>query len=157
VGVVEPVVEVVEVKMNRQTIIFVFLIGLMILTGCGVTGNVVDQQDYVSIPLADLSSKANFYEYDDSGVAIRYFAVLGSDGNPRTAFDACDVCGGYKGYSQQGDDMVCNNCGLHFSIDDLGTKNYGGGCWPSHLQHEVKGDSLIIKVTDLAEGRIRFQ
>jgi hypothetical protein len=47
-----------------------------------------------------------------------------ADGVIRAAYDACDVC--YrerKGYHQEGDDMVCNNCGRHFpstSIESAG-------------------------------------
>jgi len=144
--------------MKKTILIGVLLLGLLIVVGCSrsPTGNAVADGKVIKIPLSDLSSEAAFYEYNDNGVKINYFAVLGSDGKPRIAFDACDVCGGYKGYRQQGRDIVCNNCGRVFSIEGLGTKNKGYGCWPSYLPHEVKGDNILIKIDDIKKGRQRF-
>ncbi len=146
--------------MKKEAIILI-LIGLLslLLIRCNsnATGNAVaDTSGRVTIPLPDLSNKAQFYEFEDRGVKISYFAVLGSDGKPRTAFDACDVCGGYKGYEQKGNDITCRNCGRVFSIDGLGTKNKGYGCWPSYLPHEVKGNDILINIEDLKGGRHRF-
>ena len=149
-----------------KKIILIGLLGILLLAiaGCGtssnkssVTGNTVaESSEYIKIPLSDLSSTVNFYELNDGSTNIRYFAVLGSDGKPRTAFDACDVCGGYKGYEQKGSDIVCRNCGRVFSIDGLGTKNRGYGCWPSYLPHEVQEDNMLIKVNDIKAGKSRF-
>lgn len=147
----------------------VFMIGFLtlmslLIIGCNTTGtgntgtgNVpMDSDDYIKIPLSDLSEDVQFYTYKDNGVNVNYFVVLGSDGKPRTAFDACDVCGGYKGYEQRGSDIVCRNCGKVFRIDGLGTQNRGSGCWPSYLPHQVEGDEIFIKITDIEEGRHWF-
>jgi uncharacterized membrane protein len=144
--------------MRKTYLIILLALGLLVLAGCGnkATGNAVLEEEFVRIPLSELSKTVNFYELDDNGVKISYFVVLGSDGKPRTAFDACDVCGGYKGYEQQGNDIACRNCGRVFSIDGLGTKNKGYGCWPSYLPHEVIGDELLIKTSDLRAGSYRF-
>jgi len=71
-------------------------------------------------------------------VNVKYFVVEAEDGSVKTAFDACDVCyRSRKGYRQEGDDMICNNCGNHYPISGLGTKNLrGGGCWPGYLPNE---------------------
>jgi len=114
------------------------------------------KDDTIRISLSELSDKVKFYELEDDGIKIRYFAVLGSDGKPRTAFDACDVCGGYQGYEQHGTDITCRKCGRTFTIDGLGTKNKGYGCWPSYLPYELDGDSLTLKLADIKEGRFRF-
>ena len=68
---------------------------------------------------------------------------------------ACDVCGGY-GYTQQGNDIACKKCGKVFSIDGLGTKNKGYGCWPSFLSHTVDNENIIINIKDLEAGSFRF-
>ena len=128
-------------------------------TGNTPTGDApaaLGNEGLVKISLSGLSNAAQFYEYDDNGVKINYFAVLGSDGKPRTAFDACDVCGGYKGYQQKGNDIECRNCGRVFSIDGLGTKNKGYGCWPTYLPHDVNGDDILIKASDLKKERPKF-
>lgn len=134
------------------------LLIVVFIAGCSATGRTVAEsaEGYVSIPVSEVSTQVGFYSLENSGVKINYFAVLGSDGKPRTAFDACDVCGGYKGYQQQGSDIKCGKCGRVFSIDGLGTKNKGYGCWPSYLPHEVRGDDILIKISDIKDGRKRF-
>lgn len=113
--------------------------------------------EYVKIPLSEISSDMKKYSYSFEGVEIIYLVVLGSDGEVRTAFDACVVCADLnKGYRQEGEDVVCNNCGRHFSIDSLGEANKGGGCWPAYLEHEVEGDFTIIKKVDLENGKHLF-
>ena len=147
----------------KKTIVFGILVCLLILgcknnetTGSAVADTVSSSDNYVSIPMLDISDQVKFYEYNDNGIIIKYFAVLGSDGEPRTAFDACDVCRGYKGYQQIGSDIECRKCSRVFSIDGLGTKNKGYGCWPSYLPHEIKGNEVIIKTSDIESGRHRF-
>ena len=98
----------------KKILIIVLLV--FFISGCGITGNTVAGES-IKIPLSSLSEKVQFYTFNDGGVEISYFAVLGSDGEVRIAFDACDVCGGYKGYKQVGRDIKCKNCGRVFSID----------------------------------------
>jgi len=141
---------------------YLYLVGILLLITVGFfifrgnfssTGNVIQEEETISIPLSEISEKVSFYKYG----SINYFAVRASDGSVKIAFDACDVCGGSKGYRQEGGDMVCNNCGRHFDIDSLGEKNiYGGGCWPSHLPAEIKGDNVLIKISDIEKGRNLF-
>ncbi|PIN87304.1 hypothetical protein COV19_00270 [Candidatus Woesearchaeota archaeon CG10_big_fil_rev_8_21_14_0_10_44_13] len=114
-----------------------------------------NSSDYVRIPLSELSSTLKKYTYDVNGVQVRFFAVLGSDGKARTAIDACDVCGGY-GYIQEGGDVSCKKCGRSFGIDDIGTKNTPGGCWPSYLANSVDGDYVSIGKKDLEKAASRF-
>ncbi len=119
----------------------------------GATGNVVSAEEVVKIPLSEISSTAKFYSEEGSS----FFVVKDSEGNIKTAFDACDVCGGSKGYRQEGEDMVCNNCGRHFAIDQLGEQNiYGGGCWPSYLEHAIEGDFVVIQKSNLQKGSYMF-
>jgi len=112
----------------------------------------------VLVPLAGISSKADFYTYDFEGIGIDFFTVKESDGNVRVAFDACDVCYHAKeGYRQSGDNMQCINCGLEFSIAGLGSENIGGGCWPSFLPIKTDGDSVVIEKKDLESKKFMFE
>ncbi|MFH1505554.1 MAG: Fe-S-containing protein [archaeon] len=149
----------------KRTIMFgmigIAILAILFISGCAVTGNAVvdteaDAEEYVKIPLSEVTDEVKFYSYAAGSVNINYFAVLGTDGEVRTAFDACDVCGGHLGYTQNGNDITCDKCGRVFSIDGLGTKNKGYGCWPSYLPHEVQGDEVLIKVSDITDGRERF-
>ena len=156
--VVVEVVAVAAVEEDKMKQMIFILALLLLITACSSspTGQVTNNADVVSIPISDLSEEVSFYEHKVGSVTIRYFAVKGTDGEVRTAFDACDVCGGSKGYKQQGTDIVCNNCGRVFDIDGLGTENKGYGCWPSYLPHTVKGDNILINVKDIVDGRHRF-
>ena len=145
--------------------LLIFLIAVIVVGGYGIyannkpsapSGNIVATEDFVEIPLSDISEEMKVYSFDSNGVEVKYLVMLGSDGEVRTGFDACDVCGGHKGYRQEGDQVVCNNCGLKFNIDDIGTKNTPGGCWPSSLNHKIEGDKVLISTTELANGAYRF-
>ncbi|MBR9681511.1 MAG: DUF2318 domain-containing protein [Candidatus Altiarchaeota archaeon] len=153
----------VENKMKKITMVGVLGVLLLLFFGYASGTTNTSSNDgaseaggKVKISLSDLSSTLSFYEAETDGVAVKYFAVLGSDGEVRTAFDACDVCGGYKGYEQIGSDIRCINCGRVFKIDGLGTQNRGYGCWPSYLPHELQGDSVLIGVSNINAGKSRF-
>ena len=62
------------------------------------------------------NGKARHFEYKTSdGVKVRYFVMKSSDGVIRAALDACVVCWREgKGYVQDGDVMICKNCGRRF-------------------------------------------
>lgn len=99
--------------------------------------------------------KARHYEYKTAESTIKYFIIKSSDGVIRAAFDACDVCWpAGKGYFQQGDVMVCRNCGRKFA--SVLVNEVKGGCNPAPLIRTVKGDQLIIKVKDILEGKQFF-
>lgn len=145
-------------KMKRLLLaaLVVFFSGL--LFGCGDVSNESEVEDVkiLEIPISELSETTSFYEFRDGDVTIKFLAVLGSEGMPRTAVDACDVCGGYRGYRQVGSDIMCINCGRYFKIDGLGTENMGYGCWPSYLPHEIENGKILIKSTDLVKHRSKF-
>lgn len=110
----------------------------------------------IRIPISDLSSgKAKFFDYNTAGnKAVRFFAVRSSDGVYRAAMDACDTCfHAKKGYKQEGDEMVCNNCGLKFPTSKINEVH--GGCNPVGVPCKVEGDTLVIKASEL-ESRNRY-
>lgn len=107
----------------------------------------------VAIPLAKVSDgSAHFYRYTDGGKEIKFFVVKGSDGQIHTAFDACDVCfRDKKGYVQDGDSMLCKNCGKKFQTNRIGPHAIGG-CNPSYLPAASDGRNVIVKASDLQQG-----
>lgn len=152
--------------MKKIVLLLISIFALIFLIGCtsnGSTGTVTLKENpsnngTISIPLEKISTQAKWYEYESNGANIRFFAVKGSDGSVKTAFDMCDVC--YytkKGYRQEGTNMVCNNCGNKYPIDGLGTKNRNpGGCWPSYLPNKTVGNNLIVAKSDLDAQRGKF-
>jgi len=118
-------------------------------------GNTGSQRDLNSlyIPISSINDgKAHFYEFPSvTGKTIRFFVLKSSDGVFRAAFDACDVCfREKKGYRQEGDIMVCNNCGMKFPSTKINVEK--GGCNPSPLERAVVGDSLVIRKSDIEAG-----
>ncbi|NJC87505.1 MAG: DUF2318 domain-containing protein [Desulfuromonas sp.] len=121
--------------------------------GFGGKETVTAANGVVSVPATQVSDgKAHFYLLADGGKEIAFFVVKGSDGAFHVAFDACDACfKEKKGYSQQGDLMICGNCNMKFAINRIGRDNHGG-CNPGHLDFTLSGGNLIVKAADLKAG-----
>lgn len=95
--------------------------------------------------------KAHYYSYQDGEKTIKFFVIKSRDGVVRAAFDACDVCfPEKKGYRQEGDFMVCINCGRKFHSTQVNVVE--GGCNPAPLAREVVGEQLVLKVADIRPG-----
>ncbi|GAB6127052.1 Fe-S-containing protein [Humidesulfovibrio idahonensis] len=110
------------------------------------------QAGAVKIPVADVSDgKAHFYNFKTGGKNVQFFVIKSKDGQLRTALNACDVCfPAKKGYTQQGDYMVCNNCGQKFHSSRV--MDVKGGCNPSPLARTIDGKNVVIREADLAAG-----
>jgi uncharacterized membrane protein len=137
--------------------------GIVYFQGAGedpsavASSSAVAAVDNVSHPLAPFEDgKARYFQYKtEDGSVIKYFVLKSSDGVMRAAFDACDVCWrAGKGYYQNGDVMVCRNCGQKFA--SVKVNEVKGGCNPAPLAREVVGDNLVIKVSDIKEGQRYF-
>jgi len=100
-------------------------------------------------------NKARHYVYKGNDVTIKYFILKSSDGIIRAAYDACDVCWpAGKGYYQDGDFMVCRNCGRRFA--SVLVNEVQGGCNPAPLKRRIEGDQLVIDIIDILEGKQYF-
>ena len=113
---------------------------------------VKDKDGRISIPVEDIDDgKAHYFQYHNEGGAVKFFVVKSPDGQIRAAFDACDVCfPAKKGYSQDGDFMICNNCGRRFHSNRINVEE--GGCNPAPLRRKMAGDQLVIDVKDVITG-----
>jgi len=110
----------------------------------------------VAFPLSLFEDgKARHFEHKDGKFTVRYFILKSSDGVLRAAFDACDVCWpAGKGYYQEGDNMVCRNCGRRFA--SVRVNEVKGGCNPAPLNRSVQNGKLVIQVKDILEGKQYF-
>ena len=110
----------------------------------------------VSFPVSLFEDgKARHFEHVDGNFSIKYFILKSSDGIIRAAFDACDVCWpAGKGYYQEGDHMVCRNCGRRFA--SVLVNEVQGGCNPAPLNRSMENGKLIIQVKDIQQGRQYF-
>jgi len=83
---------------------------------------------------------------------IYFFVVKDKSGIYRAAANACQVCfPERKGFHQEGDEIVCNNCGNRYPIEKIATEK--GGCNPGPINPnlEVRNGKIIIKQKDLEQ------
>ena len=124
-----------------------------------VAGATNENGDLV-IPIADITDTATFYAYEGLESEMEVLAVKASDGTIRTAFNTCQVCysSGRGYYVQEGDVLVCQNCGNRFSMDEIEITR--GGCNPVPIfeeQKEVTDESIVIPKSFLEDAEIIFK
>lgn len=110
----------------------------------------------VRIPLSDLDDKAaHFYVYQAGGRDIRFFLLRDAEGGVRAALDACHNCYRAKrGYRQEGNTVICNNCGMSFRYENIGIIT--GGCNPIPLPRKIVGQVVVLKTKDIEAGAKYF-
>lgn len=110
----------------------------------------------VRIPIADLDARApHFYVYQAGGKDIRFFLLRDAEGGVRAALDACHNCFRAKrGYRQEGNTVICNNCGMSFKYENIGIVT--GGCNPIPLSRKMAGQVVVFKAKDLEAGAQYF-
>lgn len=126
-------------------------------TGIVAEPNTVSKDDHVVTYAVSIfeDGRARHFELKAGDKTIRYFVIKSSDGVIRAAFDACDVCWpAGKGYFQDGDVMVCRNCGRRFASTLV--NEVQGGCNPAPLNRKVEGDQLVITKADILNGSRYF-
>ena len=111
------------------------------------------------IPVSEITETATFYPLEIEGTKMEVLAVKAPDGTIRTAFNTCQVCysSGKGYYKQDGDVLVCQNCGNRFSMNDVEVTK--GGCNPVPITAEYKtvtDESITISYDFLNEARVIF-
>jgi uncharacterized membrane protein len=135
----------------------ILLIAAVVFSGCSGSGSggkggglLTPTNGKLEIPVASVSDgKAHHFQVQASdGNVVTFFVLKSADGVLRAAIDACDVC--YRsglGYYQEGDNMVCKNCGQKFASNKINVIK--GGCNPAPLNRTVVGDQLVINMRDI--------
>jgi high-affinity iron transporter len=101
----------------------------------------------VRIPLADLTDTSlHFYTADVNNTVIRFLVIHKTSGDYATALDACQICGP-AGYRQEGQNVICRNCGAVIYIPSVGDR---GGCNPIPVKSKVEGGEVIVDLSALA-------
>lgn len=152
----------------RKTIYLLLLLMMLtaILGSCSTTQSVsgndslnrsaqANEQFDASNPLQDadviieksgITETAQFIPVTMDGVSMEIIAVKAPDGTLRTAFNTCQVCydSGRGYYEQDGDVLVCQNCGNRFQMNQVSIAK--GGCNPVGIHEELRTetDTVII-------------
>lgn len=114
----------------------------------------------IKILKSEVTSQAKFYPYKIDDITMEVIAVKAGDGTIRTALNTCQVCfdSGRGYYVQEGETLVCQNCGNKFHIDQV--EKVKGGCNPVPILEESKKvleDSILITKSYLAEQKDYFR
>jgi len=142
------------------SVIAVLVIGFIIIKigpdGADTTGT---KSGDLKILKSDISETVKFYPYKAGRTNMEVLAVKASDGTIRTAFNTCQVCfGSGRGYyKQQGDELVCQNCGNRFRLDQI--EKIKGGCNPVPIMKENKTEdeeNIIISQAFMEENKGLF-
>ena len=103
----------------------------------------------VRIPLSDLTdSSLHFYTAEVDGSVIRFLVIHKLNGDYSAALDACQICG-TAGYRQEGQSVICRNCGAAIYIPSIGQS---GGCNPISVKSRVEGGEVIVDLSALGEA-----
>jgi len=127
-------------------------------TGGEAARTVVKDADLV-ISKSDVTTTAKFYPVQVSGTKLEVLAVRAPDDTIRTAFNTCQVCysSGRGFYKQDGDVLVCQNCGNRFKMSRVEIES--GGCNPVPIFDErttETEDSITISLDVLQEAKSIF-
>lgn len=106
-----------------------------------------------------VTNEVQFFPAKVGKTNMEVMAVKASDGTIRTAFNTCQVCNGSPRayYEQEGDAVVCQNCGNRFSMDMIEVQR--GGCNPVPILQDEKidnGDTITIPGSFIAENKDLF-
>ncbi|MBQ9155818.1 MAG: DUF2318 domain-containing protein [Eubacterium sp.] len=108
----------------------------------------------ILIKTADLKEDEVTFIRAGGDSRIELIARLGADGKPKVALGTCQSCNGAPGayYSQDGDVLQCNNCGLTFPLEVIDQP--GGGCHPITIDEtiiESEKDGISIDMDKLSQ------
>lgn len=140
-------------KKNTRNIIIglstivILVAGIFIVKGITVPNAEASQQGVpqqgadITITKNQITETATFIPYNAGGVKMELIAVKAPDGTIRTAFNTCQVCydSGRGYYKQEGDELVCQNCGNRFKISAV--EKQKNGCNPVPILDENKTDN----------------
>jgi len=100
--------------------------------------------DQVRIPLSELNdSSLHFYMVDTGVTTLRFLVIHQTNGDYAVALDACQICG-WAGYRQEGQNVICRNCGATIYIPSIGER---GGCNPIPVKSTVQDGEVIVDLS----------
>jgi uncharacterized membrane protein len=118
--------------------------------GTAASASGADPQDWngIVIDKSKITEQAEFYSYKAGNTEMEVLAVKTPDGTIRTAMNTCQICydSGAGYYVQEGDELVCQNCGNRFNISKI--EKQKNGCNPVPITGDYKTeDDNTIKIS----------
>ncbi len=124
-----------------------------------VSNSQISDTQGVTIDKSAVTEEATFIPYQSGDTYMEVIAIRASDGTVRTALNTCQVCfdSGRGYYKQEGDVLVCQNCGNRFTVDQVEVAK--GGCNPVPIFEDDKtetADTITISDEVLTDYSILF-
>lgn len=144
---------------SKGIISVLILLSLLLLVACGGKGTGSTPGEDLVIDVASITQTASFYPVEVEGTPMEVIAVKAPDGSIRTAFNTCQICydSGRGYYKQDGDQLVCQNCGNQFAMNHVEVE--AGGCnpWPIFPENKtVTEETLTVSYDFLKETKDIF-
>ncbi|MGH9745671.1 MAG: Fe-S-containing protein [Candidatus Acidiferrales bacterium] len=109
----------------------------------------VAQNGQARIPLSQLmDSSLHYYTAEVNQADVRFLVIHKSGGDYAAALDACQICGPV-GYRQEGQNVICRNCGAAIYIPSIGQS---GGCNPIAVKSRVENGEVVVDLSALADA-----
>ena len=109
----------------------------------------------LALPMDMINEEIAYFSYEHEGTYMELFAVKDSHGHMVTAMNTCFNCyntgNGY--FTQQGHELVCNNCGNHYNIEDHNHNHGTNECAPITITEDMleqDGENLYLKIDALS-------
>ena len=152
-------------KWTKWSMLLLLFCAALMLTGCASsteksTGeNVGEAKTAMTIDAEALTREPTFVDWTQDGTAMQLIARKDDTGAVRLAFNTCQSCGGspYAWFEYLGNDTLqCQNCGLTFALDSVGTTR-AAGCNPVTItEFTLDGDTVTVPERVLADNVQRF-
>ena len=136
-------------KHHKPVWLLILLAVLFVLPSCGSAGsgkneeaagvaateNAVPaptEEGYYTLDPNEISAAVRHYNYDVDGTTVQLLALRDDAGGIHVAFNTCQSCSPSPKayYLQDGDRLVCQNCGFDFTADEVGITQGGCNPWP---------------------------
>lgn len=152
-------------KQTKWGILLFLLLAVWMLAGCaagtentpGVPGG--ETESALAFSASALTREPTFVDWIQDGTAMQLIARKDETGAVRLAFNTCQSCGGspYAWFEYLGNNTLqCQNCGLTFPLDTVGTTR-AAGCNPVTItEFTVDGDTVTVPQSVLADNVQRF-
>lgn len=143
--------------MKKISYLILILILVLTVNGCSIKTKETKKQvenKYITVKANEdnniildtskITSTATFVNYDDDGIIIQFILVRGTDNKVRIVLNTCQVCNHSPKvyFIQEGEYLVCQNCGTKFHINKIGIEK--GGCNPTPVEEKQEEDNKII-------------
>lgn len=104
-----------------------------------------DDAGKVHVDISSIGKDARFFNYRAGGTVIQLIGVQDESGTARLALNTCQSCSPSPRayFVQRGAELECQNCGLTFPVESVGSKA-AAGCNPTMIQTLEEQDGVFV-------------